>query len=100
MRRVNKAVELLAAGQPVYYESVEQGGFKAGRKAARTFADYLNYDMEHHPFDAIEWMPRMVARGFDMLQIVPRLVKIVRSANASMIVARGPQSVQFVNGYK
>jgi 4-hydroxy-2-oxoheptanedioate aldolase len=52
--RVNKAVELLAAGQPIYYETRESAptpGDEAGRAVARTWADYINYEMEHAPFD-------------------------------------------------
>lgn len=51
MPRVNRAIELLAQGQPIYYESVVERGYEAGRQAAGTWADYLNYDMEHHAFD-------------------------------------------------
>jgi 4-hydroxy-2-oxoheptanedioate aldolase len=50
-RRVNKAIELLAQGQPIYYETVEERGYEGGRAAARTWADYINYEMEHGPFD-------------------------------------------------
>ena len=49
-KRVNKAVELLAAGQPIYYAG-GHGGYEEGRKAAQTHADYLNYEMEHGALD-------------------------------------------------
>jgi 4-hydroxy-2-oxoheptanedioate aldolase len=51
MRRVNKCVELLASGQPIYYASAENRGYEGGREAAHTWADYLTYEMEHGPFD-------------------------------------------------
>jgi 4-hydroxy-2-oxoheptanedioate aldolase len=51
MKRVNKCVELLAGGQPIYYESAENRTYEGGRAAATTWADYINYDMEHGPFD-------------------------------------------------
>jgi 4-hydroxy-2-oxoheptanedioate aldolase len=54
MPRVNKAVELLAAGQPVYYEFVDgfsAGGYEGGRAAAQTWADSITYDVEHSAFD-------------------------------------------------
>jgi 4-hydroxy-2-oxoheptanedioate aldolase len=51
MPRVNKAVELLADGQPIYYATVEDRAYEGGRAAARTWADYINYEMEHAPFD-------------------------------------------------
>jgi 4-hydroxy-2-oxoheptanedioate aldolase len=52
--RINKAIELLKAGQPVYYTGGHEGmsgSFEAGKKAAQTWADYVMYDMEHAPFD-------------------------------------------------
>jgi glycosyltransferase involved in cell wall biosynthesis len=45
--------------------------------------------VEHRPFEASGTLPQMIARGVDMLRIVPRLVKVARSSGASMIVARG-----------
>lgn len=53
-RRINRAIELLAEGQPVYYTGGHEGtggGFAAGKKAAQTWADYIMYDMEHAPFN-------------------------------------------------
>jgi 4-hydroxy-2-oxoheptanedioate aldolase len=49
-KRINKAIELLADGQPIYY-SEGRGGYEEGKKAAQTHADYLNYEMEHGPLD-------------------------------------------------
>lgn len=51
MARVNRAVELLDQGQPIYYTGPEDRGYEGGRKAAETWADYVNYDVEHHAFD-------------------------------------------------
>ena len=51
MPRVNKAIELLEQGQPIYYETVAGRGYEAGKAAAQTWADYINYDFEHSPFD-------------------------------------------------
>jgi len=50
-QRLNKTVQLLAQGQPIYYTSVEDRGYAGGRAAAKTWADYISYDMEHHAFD-------------------------------------------------
>jgi 4-hydroxy-2-oxoheptanedioate aldolase len=50
MPRVNRAIELLAAGQPVYCTVVTDPSYERGREAARTWADYLTLDLEHHPF--------------------------------------------------
>ena len=49
-KRVNKAIELLEAGQPIYCTDAH-GGYEEGREMAQTWADYINYDMEHHPYD-------------------------------------------------
>jgi 4-hydroxy-2-oxoheptanedioate aldolase len=68
-KRINKCVELLAAGQPIYYTGGHEGtagGFEAGKKAAQTWADYLMYDMEHAPFDVTalsEFMRGLAAGG-------------------------------------
>lgn len=51
MPRINKCVELLAAGQPIYYEGAEDRGYEGGRRAAQTWADYITVEMEHGAFD-------------------------------------------------
>jgi 4-hydroxy-2-oxoheptanedioate aldolase len=50
-KRVNKAVDLLSQGQPIYYEGTEERSARGGRRAASTWADYIVYEMEHGPFD-------------------------------------------------
>jgi len=53
-KRVNRAIELLADGQPIYYTGSHEGtegNFEQGVKDAQTYADYISYDMEHAPFD-------------------------------------------------
>jgi 4-hydroxy-2-oxoheptanedioate aldolase len=52
--RINRAIELLQQGQPVYYTGSHEGtsgGFEQGVKDAQTYADYISYDMEHAPYD-------------------------------------------------
>lgn len=49
-KRVNKAIELLEMGQPVYYVH-GYGGYEEGKKLAKTWADIIMYDMEHNPLD-------------------------------------------------
>src|SRR6184192_4821784 len=52
--RINRAIELLAGGQPIYYTGSHEGtdgSFEQGVKDAQTWADYISYDMEHAPFD-------------------------------------------------
>ena len=47
MARVNRAIELLAAGQPVYYTGVDALGYRRGVEEAKTWADCLILDLEH-----------------------------------------------------
>jgi 4-hydroxy-2-oxoheptanedioate aldolase len=49
-KRINRAIELLEAGQPIYYTG-GRGGYEEGKKMAHTWADYINYEMEHGPLD-------------------------------------------------
>jgi 4-hydroxy-2-oxoheptanedioate aldolase len=53
-KHVNRAIELLEQGQPIYYTGSHEGtegSFEQGVKDAQTYADYISYDMEHAPFD-------------------------------------------------
>jgi 4-hydroxy-2-oxoheptanedioate aldolase len=66
MARVNRAVELLAQGQPIYYTGPEATGYEGGRESAQTWADYITYEMEHGPFDVAglrEFMRGLVDGG-------------------------------------
>ena len=49
-RRINRAIELLEAGQPIYYTG-GRGGYEEGVRAAGTLHDYINYEMEHGALD-------------------------------------------------
>jgi 4-hydroxy-2-oxoheptanedioate aldolase len=49
-KRINKTIELLEMGQPVYYFTM-YGGYEEGKKNAKTWADYITYDMESNPLD-------------------------------------------------
>jgi 4-hydroxy-2-oxoheptanedioate aldolase len=67
-KRINKAIDLLAQGQPIYYTGGHEGvsaNFEAGVKMAQTWADYINYDMEHAPFNvsALAEFMRGLAKG-------------------------------------
>jgi 4-hydroxy-2-oxoheptanedioate aldolase len=50
VQRINKAIELLEQGQPVYY-TTSRGGYEEGKELASTWADYINYELEHGAFD-------------------------------------------------
>jgi 4-hydroxy-2-oxoheptanedioate aldolase len=66
--RINRAIDLLEHGQPIYYTGSHEGtegSFEQGVKDAQTWADYISYDMEHAPFDVkglAEYM-RGLAKG-------------------------------------
>lgn len=66
MGRVNRCVELLEQDQPVYYTSPSARSHAGGVADAGTWADYLVYDIEHHPFDMNQlraYMAGLVAGG-------------------------------------
>jgi len=68
-KHINRAIELLEQGQPIYYtgsHSGTEGSFEQGKKDAQIWADYISYDMEHAPFDVQglrEYMRGLVAGG-------------------------------------
>ena len=54
MPRINRAIELLAQGQAIYYVGAHTGHVLTaaqGREDAGTWADYINVGMEHGAFD-------------------------------------------------
>jgi 4-hydroxy-2-oxoheptanedioate aldolase len=64
-KRINKAIELLEQNQPIYYTG-GHGGFDEGVKLGQTWADYINYEMEHGVFDLSqlrEFMKGLVKGG-------------------------------------
>ena len=67
--RINRAIELLAAGQAIYYDGPHTGHsltYEQGRRDAGTWADYINVGMEHGAFDMTgleAYMRGMVAGG-------------------------------------
>ena len=75
-KRINRCVELLSDGQPIYYTGSHTGApggsgdsaaaFEQGKKDAQTFADYISYDMEHTAYDIVgltAYMKGLVAGG-------------------------------------
>ncbi len=49
--RINKAIELLEQGQPIYYIGAPDLSYEGGKAMAGTWADYINVSMEHRTFD-------------------------------------------------
>lgn len=50
-KRINKAIELLEDGQPIYDVSVQGAGHKEGLELAQTHNDFIQYQMEHGEFN-------------------------------------------------
>ena len=68
MARLNRAIELLQSGQPIYYTSVEEPdrNYEGGKRLSATWADMLVYDVEHLAFDMTNlyhFMQGLVAAG-------------------------------------
>ena len=63
--RVNRAIELLEQGQPVYYSGAGELSYEGGVKAAQTWADYLTVELEHGLFNiaALDQFMRGLAAG-------------------------------------
>lgn len=52
--RINRAIQLLSAGQAIYYDGPHSGHvltYEQGKHDAATWADYINVGMEHGCFD-------------------------------------------------
>lgn len=51
-KRINKVIELLEAKQPVWFTGATgERDYDDGKKMAQSYADYIDYGMEHAPFD-------------------------------------------------
>lgn len=57
-RRFNKVIELWEDGQPAWYTTVypdpSRNSYELGKSMCKTWADMINYDMEHELFDFAE----------------------------------------------
>ncbi|MCH8222906.1 MAG: hypothetical protein IH868_05785 [Chloroflexi bacterium] len=53
MARINKCIELLAEGQPIYATGARELSYDAGREMSQTWADMILVEFEHHPFDTV-----------------------------------------------
>ena len=66
MKRINQIIELLEAGQPVYWDGGRVLTFEGGVQSAQTHADWLVIGIEHQPFDVAglnAFMRGLVAGG-------------------------------------
>ena len=53
MGRINKVIELLEQGQPVFSTGAPELTYEAGKAMAGTWADLIMVEFEHHAFDTI-----------------------------------------------
>ncbi|MBI2965896.1 MAG: hypothetical protein HYY34_06820 [Chloroflexi bacterium] len=53
MPRINKCIELLEQGQPVFSTGASELSYDAGRALAKTEADFIMIEFEHHAFDMV-----------------------------------------------
>ena len=54
-KRINKAIELIESGEPVYYFQFPGGGYEDGKRFAQTWADAIGYNVEQAPFSVVEF---------------------------------------------
>ncbi len=52
-RRINRCIELLEAGENLYYTGAGELTYENGKEQVKTWADFLLADFEHNPFDVI-----------------------------------------------
>ena len=65
-KRINRAIELLESGQPIYYASTGELTYENGFKQASTWADFLIPEFEHGAFNVAglwEFMKGLVDGG-------------------------------------
>lgn len=53
MARINKVIELIEQGQPVFSTGAPELTFEAGVELSQTWADLIMVEFEHHAFDTI-----------------------------------------------
>ena len=52
-RRINRAIDLLEAGHPIYALTVGEVSYEDGRRLAQGWPDCIIVDFEHNPFDTV-----------------------------------------------
>jgi len=52
-KRINRCIDLLEAGDPIYCTHAGPLSYENGRKQSQTWADLLIVDFEHNPFDVV-----------------------------------------------
>lgn len=55
MNRINKCIELIETNQVIFYLPLETDdlSYEYGKEMSQTWADMIQFDFEHHPFDTV-----------------------------------------------
>ena len=53
MARINKCIELIEQGVPIFSTDAPELTYEVGRDMAQTWADLIQIEFEHHPFDTV-----------------------------------------------
>ena len=53
MARINKCIELIEQGHAIFSISAPELTYECGKEMSQTWADMIQYDFEHHPFDTV-----------------------------------------------
>jgi 4-hydroxy-2-oxoheptanedioate aldolase len=53
MVRINKCIELIQQNQAIFAVSAPELTYECGKEMSQTWADLIQFDFEHHPFDTV-----------------------------------------------
>ena len=53
MVRINKCIELIQENQAIFAVSAPELTYDCGVEMSQTWADLIQFDFEHHPFDTV-----------------------------------------------
>jgi hypothetical protein len=53
MTRINKCIELIEQGQAIFSISSPELTYESGKEMSQTWADMIQFDFEHSPFDTV-----------------------------------------------
>ena len=51
MTRINKFIDLIEQGQAIFSLPAQEASYEAGIEMSQTWADMIQFDFEHKPFD-------------------------------------------------
>ena len=53
MAKINKCIELIKDNQAIFAISAPELTYECGKELSQTWADMIQYDFEHSPFDTV-----------------------------------------------